>query len=434
MAIRSLPWKLGGFEIGRYGDVIHHLKAPKILREKRPDSYKSCVGLLSNGRVLAIPYPPEDTDTAILELDYETGKIARRVPLYEHLSRSFPDALPNGNYVIWTASNTLLEVDSQGKPIGKPGSLCGVRLRNGNTVAVRLSRIVEFSPDGRALWEAICQLDPNQRIQPERLHECLCLVKLGFDLPRPADLDLQTSLAYLMKRLKSKDRLVRSCAARDLGRLGPKAGPAIPALVELFDDPDPLHPHHSALVILHVLDEIGPAAFPAILKAARHKQITVRAAALEDLSRFTDKTKMLVPLWLDALKDKDALIRLAALDGLSRSVSTRLFQKEDILEAFQAKDIQDKMALKSLRWNVIDAFRRIGPKAKATIPLLTHLLRDKSYDSELRGFATSALATIGGRTAAIEEALMDAANDDDEILRMAATNVLKQLRNQKPAQ
>ena len=54
--------------------------------------------------------------------------------------------------------------------------------------------------------------------------------------------------------------------------------------------------------------------------------------------------------------------------------------------------LKDKALL--VAWNTADAIRRLGPKAKATVPLLTELL--KHDDRDVRIVAAQALSTMGG--------------------------------------
>ena len=497
----------GAIEIDHEGNQVSLIELP--IEEKESNSRPRCLRLLSNGRLLAIwPGNVFDRDkTAVIgEYDPESGLSLRRIKIQalDKTEVHVIDALPNGNYIIDRRNRSFWEeIDHRGKVVRELPlfTYTGIeRLRNGNVLGGgkinHTGRIFETSPDGRLLWELLEFGFPK---------DLLSLIRLGFDAPRPADLDLG-SIASRIEQLRSKDSLVRRVAATDLRVMGPKAAPAIPALYELIDDPRKLYPGvDNAISILRIFEEIGPAAFPVILKAAHHEQTNVRAAALADLSRFTDKTNILVPLWLDGLKDKDADIRRAALDGLAGNLFLRIRQKDDVteaerkqtirrvadamsdpelseracdrlgglgpeaiphlvqalkgknlalriiaahsvgdvgpdaavaipdlLDAFQARDVEDKTIASSLRWNIIDAFRRIGPKASQTTSLITQILGDKNYKPDMRRMAVDALRSIGERSAPIEQALMEATNDDDEHLRMAATLALKDLRARKP--
>jgi hypothetical protein len=97
-----------------------------------------------------------------------------------------------------------------------------VRLRNGNTLMTYskngAERIEEVTASYKVVWDVITLREPPRRY---RLRVCLGLLRLGFDQPRPANLDLN-SLAHRLERLTDRDPEMRRVAAYDLAELGPR--------------------------------------------------------------------------------------------------------------------------------------------------------------------------------------------------------------------
>jgi tetratricopeptide (TPR) repeat protein len=75
-----------------------------------------------------------------------------------------------------------------------------------------------------------------------------------------AGLPLEVTVATLAERLRGDDIYKRSGAARDLGRFGPAAADAVPALIETLGDED----YRVRGEVLKSLGKIGPAAEAAI--------------------------------------------------------------------------------------------------------------------------------------------------------------------------
>jgi HEAT repeat protein len=90
--------------------------------------------------------------------------------------------------------------------------------------------------------------------------------KEGYTVPR------------LVEKLKDKDPNVRYSAARDLGKYGAEAKPAVPALVEALKDESPMVRMGAA----YALGEVGPDAkdaVPELKKATNDRDAEVRKAA-----------------------------------------------------------------------------------------------------------------------------------------------------------
>ncbi len=119
--------------------------------------------------------------------------------------------------------------------------------------------MLSSTPTGPTFDESIAMLQSIEK--PERERAVQRLVELR-------DVD------GLIVALGHVHRNVREGAATALGRLGPDAAPAVPALIEAFEDPDDYVRWKAA----EALGEIGPAAkdaLPMLDAAANAKQIDV---------------------------------------------------------------------------------------------------------------------------------------------------------------
>jgi HEAT repeat protein len=110
-----------------------------------------------------------------------------------------------------------------------------------------------------------------------------------------------------VRQLRHGDVLQRQDAAFLLGRMGPRAQAAVPALIECLGDPDLRRPAALAL------GRIGPGALPALLRALRSDDAGIRSAAARGL---TGVGPAAIPGLVRELKDPEPAVRLAAADAL----------------------------------------------------------------------------------------------------------------------
>src|SRR5262249_28628038 len=134
------------------------------------------------------------------------------------------------------------EADHSGNTVWKaeiPGfrrSAAGtIRLRNGNTIVAGeewgRGSAIEIDRAGKRLWEVFFQENPD------RVRNCMSLIRLGFQGPRPPVVDLN-ALSYCLDQLKDKNPLIRGRGLAKLQEHGPTIRPAIPALIDALDDPE----------------------------------------------------------------------------------------------------------------------------------------------------------------------------------------------------
>lgn len=105
-------------------------------------------------------------------------------------------------------------------------------------------------------------------------------------------------------------------AALALGRLGPDAAPAIPALVEALQRETTHRPLRTPASAALALREIGPAAVPALTELLTHPRADVRIGAAIALARQGPHAQAAVPRLIAMLGEADSELRQAAAGAL----------------------------------------------------------------------------------------------------------------------
>jgi HEAT repeat protein len=182
--------------------------------------------------------------------------------------------------------------------------------------------------------------------------------------------------------LKSGGPAARQKALRALGRIGPEAKAAVPALIATLRNKDALYFEHTGA--LSALGRIGLPAVPPLIEIVKDKKAKTvdRMVASEALGRVGPDA---IPALVKLLKDEDKWTRYWGAVAI-RYVGP---QGKGAVEALSAvlADKDDYVRMMAAR-----ALGNIGPKAKDAIPPLTKMARD----DEAMGFeACAALAGIG---------------------------------------
>jgi HEAT repeat protein len=194
----------------------------------------------------------------------------------------------------------------------------------------------------------------------------------------------ESSIPSLVLALKDPDEDARLAAAKALGSMGPKAKPAVPALVQALEDGSAGVRKQAALSLSYIR---AKEAVPALVKtSAKDSDSAVREAASTSLERIGPATVSEVPALIVLLKESDLDTSLAATGALVK----------------------------------------VGEPA---VPSLVELLKDSVADVRIAAIET--LAEIGSDTA--KEALQKAATEDpDRDVREAAEEALNRMRKRVP--
>ena len=199
----------------------------------------------------------------------------------------------------------------------------------------------------------------------------------------------------LIKRLWDDMPSVRSAAAEALGRIGPDAKQAVPALIAALSDDEQEDALHSAAA--EALGLIGPAAkaaVPILKKRLEHPDPYVRVCAALALWKI-DKDKSGAAVVTAGLNDRNFRTRVVAaeaawhLDKNARAVPL-------LLEVLREAPFADPSDSGNMKYMAARALGRIGPPAKEAAPVLRELLQDE--DPFVRMTAAAALKAIEKKT------------------------------------
>jgi len=194
--------------------------------------------------------------------------------------------------------------------------------------------------------------------------------------------------ALLELLTKDGDENVRDAAANAIGKLGPSAKAAVPALTGYLKDKSADLRETAALALGRIGDESWTATSE-LLSLLKDPEERVRESAAETLYVLTPLPPEAVPALVKALKDEDRGVRALAAECLGD----------------------------------------MGSDAEAAIPDLIKALKKNTDPEErrVRAPTAEALGLIGSRSKEVVQALADQKGDKSTIVRCAAAQALAQL-------
>jgi hypothetical protein len=353
--------------------------------------------------------------------------------------------LPGGHYLVWGIFvSRAWEVDGAGATVWEYRGeymareiRSARRLRGGTTLLVGAklfggpsAGLFEIDREGHKLWEGFPD-DPRLGDHLDNARACLGLVRLGFDPPRKPVLDLDSPLRRATG-LRRKNPLTRMRCAATLAILGPKAEPALPALIAALGDPE----ETVRRAVLDAVVQIGPAALPALLEAARSGDARARAGAAWCLGQLHQQPARTIPALVRLLKDPDPVVQLRAMWAVTNTGPAA----RDAVPVLTGL-LKDTREVRDWSWGAPQklceqaavALERIGPASKAALPVLLDIVPDRDVDMGCR--AIRALVRIAPNDPRVLEALLAAIRQKDEPRRrIAAASALAQLgRKARPA-
>ncbi|MBZ5626408.1 MAG: HEAT repeat domain-containing protein [Acidobacteriia bacterium] len=268
----------------------------------------------------------------------------------------------------------------------------------------------------------------------------------------------------------AEEPLDREYAANELGKLGPEAHDATPALIEALKDsnvsvwgsarsalarignsaiPALVAGLKDASIVGHVrsvLKEIGTGVIPSLIEALKNNDGGVRDGAVRALADFGPDAKAAVPPLIELMKDNDDFFAGDALGSIGAEAVPALVEAlaagetrircqaacalgrvragaEEAVPALVAALNDDDRRVRV--WSVM-ALDQIGATTKGAVPALIEAL--KNADEAVRYIAADALGRIGVAAKEAVPALIEALHDDDSDVRDKATEALKALR------
>ena len=213
----------------------------------------------------------------------------------------------------------------------------------------------------------------------------------------------------------------------DLQEMGPDAQAAVPWLIEVWNQPDIIGSNWRSPAS-RALAAIGPAARAAV----PHLRIRltdpsgeIRLLAVEALRKIDDQPDGLVPAVLSVLRDRreDDSSRRTAAALLGELAERHPVPVDELIRDLRRARGQNRGCL-------VEALGRLGPKARAAVPLLCRLTRDP--DPSLRIEAAVALTRIDPANRAIVPALQAVLRDPDPFLRIEAAKALARIDPANP--
>ncbi|MDP7162361.1 MAG: HEAT repeat domain-containing protein, partial [Phycisphaerae bacterium] len=248
----------------------------------------------------------------------------------------------------------------------------------------------------------------------------------------------------LIKALRDKDRSVHCNAARALGRMGPGARRAVPALIRVLHwNPNlknpPTWPNMKLRAkALDALGEIGPVAKRAIPRMIKlmdigteqmrihggrvkvrtgggHAPVNVRISAARAFGKMGPVAGPAVPILIKNLKHKNAKVRRTATLALGQIGSAAEAAVPVLIKELKEKPLEGAEALSG-----------IGPKAAAATPALVETLKHKDW--RVRETAARALGKIGPAAKAAVPQLTEALKDENTEVRAVAGEAIKKIQ------
>jgi outer membrane protein assembly factor BamB len=248
----------------------------------------------------------------------------------------------------------------------------------------------------------------------------------------------------LVQALKAAEPSARAAAADKLLEMGWQARPAVPDLLAALRDPAPAVREKAAAALARV----GAEAVPGLIHALQDDRVWRESHAAKALVRATGGTADPAAALLDAA-EADAAVReeaaalLARIGASAAPAVTKLLASDDrrvrwwaigvLMEygpgAKPATAELIRIARTGNQWfqaKAAQALGRIGPDARAAVPVLAAMLKHTWPDA--RAAAAEALAGIGQKTPDVLDALRAAAKDKDAKASAAAARALKKLQ------
>ena len=156
-----------------------------------------------------------------------------------------------------------------------------------------------------------------------------------------------------------------------------------------------------------------------LIKALKHKDFEVRKGAADALGKIGG-TKAVESL-IGALRDEDRDVRMEAAKALGEIGNARAVGP--LINAMADKNTDVRKASEKA---LVEIAGRIGPLAKAAVPVLTEALRS-AEDKDVRRSAALALAKIGPAAKSSVPALTMALGDDNPKVREASARALDKI-------
>jgi len=261
-----------------------------------------------------------------------------------------------------------------------------------------------------------------------------------------ADNEIEAAVSALAVALQGW-RELRAEAARSLGRIGPKAKEAVPALIKALKHTE----EPTKIAAAEALMYIGPLAseaMPALVQATGDDERRVRHAAIWALDRVVTEPARIIPPLVDLLGHENPYTRYdaslaiarrgkAAVPALVKAVAdTSVPRRRAAAYALSnigpaAKDATDAL-IRALTdqdahvvWYACQALERVQPDPRMAVPVLVAVLGRKEAEPVAR--AAEALGSLGEAANKAIPLLLKTAKAGEERVRYACVTALARI-------
>jgi HEAT repeat protein len=210
----------------------------------------------------------------------------------------------------------------------------------------------------------------------------------------------------------------RAQATRAFEALGEEAWPAVPALIEIYQQNLSTAPGRAAARALTTTGPSATNAVPFLLRWATNADPAVRVVAVGTLSQIHSAPEQVVPVLIGALDDPDQEVRNMAAFALVR-------YRKEAKPAIPALLGKLKDPYWQVRGNAIWALVEAQAPAALAVPALTTALQDPI--GFVRARAAQALGTFGADAMPARKALIRLLSDPDKVVRDHVTQSLRSL-------
>ena len=217
-----------------------------------------------------------------------------------------------------------------------------------------------------------------------------------------------------------------------LGKFGPEAKAAVPALISALKTNDEDVEYNVA----ETIGKIGTnasAAVPVLIKALQQTYDPcsgVRIAIIDALGGIGRPAEAALPLLQQKQKDNDKMVVRAAINALARISDNPEPYVQLLIK--EADEPQKENVIPLSVWEALDTFAAIGPSAESALPIIIKNLNHPN--DTIRGSAIRAAGAIGPKAKAAIPALERTASDGKwkTDLRIAAVRAIANI-NGNPA-
>jgi len=231
----------------------------------------------------------------------------------------------------------------------------------------------------------------------------------------------ESALPAVIKALETVPRKGRSsrsrCAAAVvLGLMGSKAKEAVPALIKVLSEDQPLLKTEAALA-LSKIDPSAEGVVPALAQALTDTNYAVRNSVAQALGGCGSAAKDAIPALETALADRKKEVRYSAAEALGRIGENSV---PVLIQAFENGDA----------WTRKYAARALGDAAResGSVQAVDALIKGlQDNNAEVRREAVLSLALIESKAGKAASSLKEALGDADYIVRYAAEKALTRI-------